>query len=806
MQKLKQFRDQARGLSDLLNYAAVIEDGVVLCKDGSLLGGWFYRGSDFDSSTAEELNALSARINAAYAKLGNGWMIQTDVVRLSVDTYPMPEASFPNALSQRIDDERRTFFKGVGVQFQTINVLLVSYLPPHQNESKFYDFLVVRPEGKAKRDLATKHLEYFEQTLFALESDLSSVVQMSRIKSESTTSADGKPVVFDLLLQYLNFAVTGENHSIRLPPCPMYIDAILGWRDLQGGFQPKIGEKYISVISIDGFPQEGYPMILNGLGQLSCEYRWNTRFIFMDRQEALAELKSYRKKWSQKIRGFIDQILQTNRGPIDQNAISMVGELDEAISIAESGVCGFGYYTSVVVLLNEDLTKLEEETHDVMRVIQDIGFSCRKESINALEGWLGSLPSHSTQNVRRPILHTLNLSDLSPMTSIWSGEGFCPSPLFPKKSPPLIQAFTGGSTAFRLNLHVGDLGHFTIIGPPGSGKSTLMAFIDTQWQRYPGARLFAFDKGYSLFPLCRGVDGLHYDIAGDDSKSLHFCPLAKIAESRAEQAWAESWISNLCEYQGLKVLAQHRNAIHRAMNLLKDAASKTLTDFIATLQDKELREVLNHYTLNGAMGFLLDAEQDCLKLDSFQVFEIGHLMNLGDKNALPVLEYLFHRIETSLDGSPAILAIDEAWLALQHPIFKSKIREWLKVLRKANVCVGLATQSLSDLASSGIADIIAEACPTKFFLANPSAGDESSKSFYTNLGLNSREIEIIANMTPKRDYFLVQPHSRRVFQLALGQLALRWVGVSDLESIGLLKGLIAEYPETWKIEWENVIS
>ena len=61
----------------------------------------------------------------------------------------------------------------------------------------------------------------------------------------------------------------------------------------------------------------------------------------------------------------------------------------------------------------------------------------------------------------------------------------------------------------------------------------------------------------------------------------------------------------------------------------------------------------------------------------------------------PALSYLFHRLEQRFDGSPSILFLDECWLFLDNPIFAAKIREWLKVLRKANVAVVFATQSLA---------------------------------------------------------------------------------------------------------------
>ena len=179
-------------------------------------------------------------------------------------------------------------------------------------------------------------------------------------------------------------------------------------------------------------------------------------------------------------------------------------------------------------------------------------------------------------------------------------------------------------------------------------------------------------------------------------------------------------------------------------------------------------------------------------------------MRLGDKNALPVLEYIFHRIETSLNGSPVILPIDEAWVALDHPVFRDKIREWLKVMRKNNVCIGLATQSVSDAAQSGIIDVIAETCQTKIFGANPAAFDESSRKFYAALGLNDKQIKIIAGLTPKRDYYVVQPHGKRVIELGIGPYALRWLGVSSKEDVNALRKLILDRPQDWISIWEYV--
>ena len=177
------------------------------------------------------------------------------------------------------------------------------------------------------------------------------------------------------------------------------------------------------------------------------------------------------------------------------------------------------------------------------------------------------------------------------------------------------------------------------------------------------------------------------------------------------------------------------------------------------------------------------------RLASSSVFEIEELMNLGEKYALPVLLYLFRRIERSLRGQPAAIILDEAWIMLGHPVFREKIREWLKVMRKANCMVVMATQSLTDAARSGILDVIVESTASKVFLPNVYARDEDTANLYKRMGLNSRQIEILATAIPKQQYYYVSEKGRRLFELALGPLALSFVGATDKESLAAIRTL-----------------
>src|SRR5207247_9770875 len=156
----------------------------------------------------------------------------------------------------------------------------------------------------------------------------------------------------------------------------------------------------------------------------------------------------------------------------DEAAMSKAA--DEAVAEASANAVRFGYYTCTLLLFDRDRTVLEATAREALKQLQHHGFGARIEEANALEAWLGSLPGHGYQNVRRPMLHTLNLADLLPLTSIWPGLECNPCPAYPKGSPSLPYAATCGAPPFALTLHVSDVGHTLILGPTGSGKSTLV--------------------------------------------------------------------------------------------------------------------------------------------------------------------------------------------------------------------------------------------------------------------------------------------------------------------------------------------
>lgn len=799
---LKRYREKEEGASDLLNYSTVVEDGVVVGKNGSFMAAWEYRGEDNASCTVEEREAVTAQINAALAAKGGGWMVHVDAVRVPTPSYsPADYSHFPDVISKAIDEERRRLFDEIGLLYEGRYVLTLTWFPPLLAEQKFQELMF--DDDREAPDNATRTrelLETFRRECDIFQMRLSTVLNMKRLGSRTVEEEDGRKTTYDDFLSWLHFCVTGVRQPIALPPCPMFIDSLVGGQEMWSGVVPRVGNKFVAVVAIEGFPTESYPGILSDLAELPLEYRWSTRFIFLDQIEAVNHLDKYRKKWGQKVRGFFDQMFNVQSSKIDQDAVLMVADADAAITEVKTGVVTAGYYTSVVVLMSQDRGHLEDAARKVQKEVNARGFAARVETINTFDAYLGSLPGHGVENVRRPLLHTGNLADLIPTSAIWSGEEMAPCPHYPPFSPALLHGVTDGFTPFRLNLHVRDLGHGIILGQTRAGKSTLLALIMAQFRRYLGSRVLAFDKGMSLYPVCAAVGGQHYTI-GADAGELAFCPLQHL-ETMGDVAWAAEWIDLVLQLNGLQSSPEMRNEIASALEKMRETKQRTLTEFTMTVQNRRIREAMKPYTAGGHMGALLDAKNDGLNIDmDFVVFEIEPLMTLPDKYVVPVLLYLFRRIEKSLDGRPTLVPVEEAWLPLGHPVFAPKIREWLKSFAKKNVSLLLSTQALTDAAKSGIFDVIVESTATKIFLPNVYARNEDTASIYIRMGLNRRQIDMIAGAVAKRQYYYVSEKGRRMFELALGPVALAFVGATDLESIATIRGLVKKHGRHWPSVW-----
>lgn len=780
MLRIGEYRRRPGRLADHLPWAALVAPGVVLNKDGSFLTVLRFRGPDLESATEAELIAAAARVNNVLKRFGSGWALFFEAERRAAPGYP--DSGFPDAASWLVDQERRADFEGGRSHFESRCHLSLLWLPPADAQYSAERSLVAGSEAPRGRDWRAALASFQAEAARAL--DLLAGVMP---EVEALAGAD--------LLTFLHGTVSERRHRVEVPDTPMYLDAVLADTPLAGGLEPMLGERHLRTVTMLGFPAQTRPGILDTLNHLDLEYRWVTRFIALDKTDAARALTKLRRQWFNKrksVTALLREVMYNQPAQLlDSDAGNKVDDADLALQELGQDYVAFGHLTATITVSAGTAAAADDKVRAVERVVNGLGFTCLRERLNAVEAWLSSLPGHVYANVRQPLVHTLNLAHLMPLSSVWAG----PARNEHLGGPPLLLAQTSGSTPFRLSSHVGDVGHMLVVGPTGAGKSVLLALLALQFRRYPGARVTLFDKGWSARSAVLAMGGTHHALgaAGEGAdQTLAFQPLRRIDQA-VQRSWAAGWIGALLEGEGVPVKPEAKDAVWTALLSLATAppAERTLTGLSLLLQSNALKAALQPYTLEGPHGRLLDAAEDRLALHDVQCFETEALMGQPGA-AQPVLTYLFRRLEEQFDGRPTLLVLDEAWVFLDHPLFAARIREWLKVLRKKNVAVLFATQSLADVAESSIAPAIIESCPQRIFLPNDRAVEPQARAAYDRFGLNGRQVELIARAAPKRDYYLQSRRGNRLFDLSLGEIALALCGASDPAAQRTIDRLLAD--------------
>ena len=759
---LKEYSEEKGKLSSYVPWICLIDKGVVLNKNGTLQKTLKYRGYDLDSSTVYELKNINAKLNDVIKRLGQGWSLNVEARRKRCTDYI--EAENEILAIDIIEKERKLNFLE-NEYFESEYYLTIVQLIPTDNSKKVGEIFL---EYAKKSEILDKTLENFNKEFKKILNLFKEIfLEVTELDDEETYT-------------YLHSCVSTKTDKIVVPEIPYAIANYLCDSDLVGGLKPKLRGKEIRCISIQGFPNYTVPGFFDVLNRLNISYRWITRFLMLSKLEALSKMeRKYKNIFSQRLSLFqrvyaeLTGEREENSRKLNEDALNKANEVRTQIALTMGDYVSQGFYTCTLIVDGDSIDEVEERVDVISKTINNIGFITIEESINSVEAFLGSIPGNITNNIRMPILNTITLSHLLPVSSVWGGDSWNKH----LNSPPLIYTKTKGSTPFRFNIHIEDIGHSAIVGPTGYGKSVLLGLIASSFMKYKDSRVYFFDKDASSRVLTYAVGGEFHDLGNDE---LSFQPLANI-EIVEEKEWAYGWILEILEQENVKVSPTQKEKIWKALdNLAKTPIElRTISNFYTSVNDREIKEALIPYKIGGALGKYFDSDKDTLNFSRWQVFEMNQVIN-NKKGITPLLSYIFRRIENSLDGSPCIIILDECWMFFDNPIFAAKIREWLKVLRKKNCSVIFATQELGDILNSKLFTTVLDACQTKVFLPNPNAFADNYIPIYQKFGLNKTEIEIISKATKKKEYYYKSTKGSRLFELDLKEKTLSLIASSDL--------------------------
>ena len=749
--RLQHLKRPAEGLGDLLGWAFLIDEGVILMKDGSFVSGFELDPPDLETTSAAEANSTTDTVHDMLMLLGEGYGIEVNVHRRHSTEYPIQENHhFPTASLQTMEHERQRQYQEIGSHYTLRRTVLFTYTPPRELWSRWEVPMV---QGVQKEFDYAQTLSGFNRTLNEVRALLAGRFQVTPLSSSE-------------LLTECHCALTGQNEQVVSLPSS-YLSHTLASDDFQTGFYPVIGGQHLFVVTIASLGMQTQVGDGAFFHRIEGEGRWHMRFIGMDRHTAGRRIKRLQTNWFHQRRGLRKLIAPEEDGFEDQDAVAMQHETASAHAESASGRVRFGYFTNTFILRDRQMQHGLARSQTLLQVLRDHGYTCALETINATDAFVGTLPGHGYANLRRPLLSSRNIAHLFPVSAPWKGNSTCPNPMFPDGSPALACARTPSGAPFMVNLYQEDVGHTLVIGATGAGKSVLVGWLALNFLRYPKSRVHVFDIGRSHQIPCMAADGVHFSFG--DTNPLQ--PLRHIHEE-TERLWALTWLETIYDLSGELPDADGRLALADTLDLLCQSSPEHRTlSALHLLLPQTLQSTVVRYTADGPYGRLFDGDQGAEASARMHVYELGQILDQGDAVVVPLLLALFRSIERTLDGSPTLIVIEEAWAALLRSRFAERIKAWLLTLRKHNASVLLVAHSPSQIAALPNAALITESCPTKIILPNPEARTEEGAAMYRALDLSMRAIHVVASAKPKREYFYKSPARSRLFELNLGPIA-----------------------------------
>lgn len=775
-------------VSEFIPYTALFNDHTVLTKDQALIQTIKLGGFSFETADDAELEIKKALRNNLLKGIASGsYQLYFHTVRRRQDIFE-GQTEIP------VDPN-------IVIPQNFITYVDKSWRDKHKHDQCYVNELyltVIRKEELLGADILNRLTRKFKPKLSPAEKfsglkesyeDLAEL--MMRLM---TALRDYKPRLLGVretehgtyseILEFLGKLVNcGQSGPILLPYKP--IDCCLATNRLFfGGKSIEVRahskSKYAGVVSVKEYCPNTYAGIMDGFLQMPFEFIMTQSFEFTNRQAAIRAMQLKQGR-----------LIQTG-----DKALTQIAEITQALDMAMGGEIAFGHHHLTITCIEDSPKLLENSLSLAVTQLTNVGCMPIREKTNLEAAYWGQLPGNGKYVVRKATINTMNLAGFASFHNYPTGKA---------KGNHWGEAVTvfntTSGTPYYFNFHDRDIGHTLIIGPTGAGKTVLMNFLCAQAQKF-NCRMFFFDKDHGAEIFIRALGGEYTVI--NPRAGCNFNPLS-LEDTPSNRAFLLEWLTSLVVAYGDEMTAAEKAVLNSAVegNFKLQPHDRVLRNIVPFLGiesgSNSLATRIGMWHGKGSHAGVFDNEKDNIDFTRNRIygFEMGELLK-DPLTLAPALSYLFHRVNESLDGTPTMIVLDEAWALIDNPVFAPKIKDWLKVLRKLNTMVIFATQSVEDATKSSISDTLIQQTATQIFLPNLRATEAYRSAFM----VTEREFSLIKTTDPASRFFIVKQGSDAVvarIDLA-GMTNIINVLSGRADTVKLLHDIIAntgDQPEAW---------
>ena len=711
-------------------YARHVDDHTIETRDGLLMQVVQLRGLLFETADTDELNYRKRLRDAVLQSVGSSrFAIYHHIIRREAEVAV--DASYPDEFSSRLDAAWKARLSTRKLYVNDLFLTLVRR--PIQGRIGTLDRLQKRfgRAVAAQPEASRFELQALSQARDALLASLTNYGPRVLGVYETGQGPCSE------LLEFLSYLFNGEMRPVLLPMQDAgdylpYRRVSFGQDTVELGRAGASERSFLGLVSIKDYPGQTAPGMLDELLRLPFEMTVSQSFGFVDRQAALSRMNLALRRMKS----------------AEDEAISLRSELGDAKDEVAAGRSGFGEHHMTIAIRGSSPEEVDDGVAEAQAALADLGILSVREDIALEPAFWAQFPGNFKYIARRGLVSTSNFAGLASCHNFALGK-----PIGNHWGEAVTLLETTAAGPYFFNFHQGDLGNFTVIGPSGSGKTVVLNFLLAQARKFaPRIVFFDKDRGAELF--IRAIRG-RYDVLRPGVPS-GLNPL-QLPDTPANRKFQIEWLSVLAGGIDAEELARIKEAVDA--NAEQPARHQRLRYLVELFRGAhrptadDLWSRLRPWWGDGERAWLFDNESDQTDLAADTVgFDMTQILD-DPVSRTPAMMYLFHRVEERLDGSPAILVVDEGWKALDDEMFVRRIRDWEKTIRKRNGIVGFATQSARDALESRIASAVIEQAATQIFMSNPKA---NAADYIDGFGLSEHELELVRTIPDSAHCFLIR--------------------------------------------------
>lgn len=738
--------------ASFIPYSSHVTQNAVKLASGDYIQTIRVQGAAHESADVQDINAWHDQLNGFMRNISSPHVaVWSHVVRREYGEYPGGE--FAPGFCRDFNDKYRAHMAGDRMLVNEL-YLTVVYRPQPVKAAKLFDVF----GKKDPKELEQRQLEELENLRDLTGAAMSA---LDRYEPELLGCYEHNGVMFSEVLEFLSFLVDGEWRRFPLPRAEIR-EVLATARPFFGkgglmAFKGPTRTQYAGIVTIQEYPSITCPGILNELLGMPFEFVLAQSFTFLSKPVAVGRMKR-------------QQARLINAGDV---AISQVEDIDEALDDLTSNRFVMGAHSLSLVIKADDQKTLNDYINEAGTALSDSGMKWAREEAAIAGAFWAQLPGNFDYRVRVGDITSRNFAGFSslhnyPIGRIRNNQWGDAVMMFKTTSgAPYYFNYhkgepgTANNTA-KLDPNHKDLANTVVIGKSGTGKTVLEMVLLAQTQKFSqpdkGKRLSCvlFDKDLGASVGVRAMGGRYYPLKNgvpSGFNPFHMEPTPN------NLTFLETLIKQLVKHDGLPITPKQEREIAQAIAGVMGAAKPkrrlgAVLEFLDPTDENGLHIRLARWCRGGALGWLFDNAEDSLRLDDCTMvgFDVTEFLD-NNETRTPTIMYLFHRIESLIDGRRIPIFMDEFWKLLDDEAFEDLAKNKLVTIRKQDGFLVMFTQSPKQVLKSPIAFAVIEQTATKIFLPNPEADYDD---YVNGFKLTAREFEIVKGLGEKSRQFLIK--------------------------------------------------